>query len=163
MSEENLDQSLGAAREALGYLVASLERAGFGDNSPAYEKMAEVLVGQRLWAEENDVDRFDADFRAVGELSLRLDRLIAPYARMARTLSALEQMAAQPPRVASNTPEGEVVQAIGDRPASLTAISAKCALSTREVRRVLRELVATGAVVEARSGSRTRYAVAEIS
>lgn len=161
MSEENLDQSLSAAREALGYLVASLERAGFGDNSPAYEKLAEVLVGQRLWAEQNDVDRFDADFRVIGELSVRLDQLIAPYARMARSLSALEQMAAQPPRFAPDTAEGEVVRAIGDRVASLTAISTACTLSTREVRRVLLGLVDVGAVLETRSGSRTRYAVAK--
>lgn len=160
MSEENLAQSLGAAGEALEYLVASLERAGFGDNAPAYEKMAEVLVGQRMWAEEQGIHRFDTEFHKVGGLGRRLRELIDPYGRMARTLIALLDMVETPPPLPPDTPEAIVLVAMGDETLSMTAISSRCEFTTSQVRRMLAALVESGTVVERRSGSRTRYQLA---
>ncbi|HEX9864314.1 MAG TPA: hypothetical protein VGC03_05040 [Acidimicrobiia bacterium] len=157
MSETNVETTLDAAKDALGFLVASLEGAGFGDNASAYVKMAEVVVSQRLWVDDEGIDRFDDDFLAVGTLGVRIHELLDPYIRMAMSLTVLLKLTPDISHFDPDSPEALVLQWLGGEAMSATAIASVTGLRTSLVRSALAQLVESNLVAERRSGSRTRF------
>jgi hypothetical protein len=70
-------------------LAASLEQAGFAAGADAYRRMADVILGQRLWAEEHDITDFDARYAEVGRLATRIFEYLSPYTQVAARLGVL--------------------------------------------------------------------------
>lgn len=151
---------------ALSYFAGSLDEAGFSVSATTYQEMAGVVVGQRLWAEEEGVDEFDARFRNVGELAQQVHQLLYPYVEAMERLSALLELAPEPPpELDPESLAGRIVTVLADsdRPISVTALRALVSEGTKAVRRALRELEEQGIAQRYDAGGRSLYGLAGVA
>ena len=187
MARQNLESSLGAVESALSVLAGSLEQAGFAAGADAYRQMADVIIGQRLWAEENDITDYDARYVEVGRLATRIFQCLSPYADVAVRLSALtglagaaddrgdradelaevdEQAGLDIESEADSSPGEDLSQAIlavlrsTDEALAATRIGAEVQASTSTVRQELAALTERGLVEVAKAGGRSLFRAA---
>jgi hypothetical protein len=66
VTDANVARSVLAATQALDHLERSLRAGGFVEGTSAYERMAEVLLAQRLWHGSSD-RRLADDFQRLGK------------------------------------------------------------------------------------------------
>jgi hypothetical protein len=81
-------QSVDAATEALSQLARSLRAGGFAEGAGAYQRMAQVLVAQRIFHAAEDPD-LAARFDRLGETARSVFELLEPYTTAMRRLAAL--------------------------------------------------------------------------
>lgn len=161
MSSDNIAQTLGAVSTALEHFADRLDRAGFGEGVPAYQKMSKVVIGQQQWAAERGLHDFDQRFCELAKLAAGIRQHLEPYVE---AMSRLEALAGLVSMTQENPEELEssdttVLSALleAGRPQSLTQVSTATSMPTRFVRIALEHLMDTGAVRAARSGGRRRY------
>lgn len=165
MSRKNLAESLGAVETALAHLASSLEAAGFAAGAATYQKMTDVVIGQRMWAAEHGIDEFDEQYGRVSDLATKVYEYLVPYVEVASRLATLRQL---PSREGSSGPAGpaglagEILSALesADRPLPATRIGSLLKAPTSEIRKQLEELVASGRVERHKAGGRALFRVA---
>ncbi len=158
MSRKNLAESLDAVETALSHLAGSLEAAGFAAGAATYRQMADVVIGQRMWAAEHGIDAFDEQYGRVGQLATKVYEYLAPYVEVAARLAALKQL-----------PSSEELPDLGERlvaaleeagrPLPATRLGSLVGAPTSEVRKQLDELAAAGHVERQKAGGRTLFRV----
>lgn len=160
MSAENVRASLQAVSTALDHFARSLDAAGFEEGAGTYAQMADVVLGQRAWAESEGFVQLDDEFKQVGVLAMRVRSSLEPYvdsmSRLA-TLSSVETWAGVDP----DSAEGRVLAALSRnrRPLSATAIGSAVGEPTSRVRSVVQELERRGLVKRASRGGRALFTV----
>ncbi|WP_406730151.1 hypothetical protein [Streptomyces sp. NBC_01794] len=94
MTESHVASSVEAAALALDRLEQSLRVGGFAEGTTAYQRMADVLLAQRLFPGDDSAGP-ETDpsvlrgFEHIGETSGRIYGLLEPYAAVMRRLAAL--------------------------------------------------------------------------
>ena len=166
MSEEHIVRSLAAVEEALSHFERSLTASGFEAGAASYRKMAEVVVGQWLWVDAQELTEYNERFRHIATLAARVHEQLLPYVTAMRQLAALQELVPPPPPelpVDPDSPAGRVFLALRDapRPLSITALRRQLGGTTRALRETVSALVEAGLVTERRAGSRILYAAAE--
>ena len=162
MSDGNIEASLDAVSRALDHFAESLERGGFAAGAETYGKMAEVIVGQWLWAETSNATWLAPRFARVAQLAGRVDDQLRPYVEAMGRIRALEGMIAE----SASHPASEIGRAIigtlsqAARPLTVAELRAAIGASTSAVRRELRDLVA-GDVIEQVDGRVRRFVLAD--
>lgn len=160
MSADNVGDSLQAVSSALDHFARSLDSAGFPDGADTYAQMADVVLGQRAWAESEGFVQLDDEFRQIGVLATRVRSSLEPYvdsmSRLA-TLSSVETWAGVQP----DSTEGRVLATLARnvRPLSATAIGSAVGEPTSRVRAVVQELEQRGLVKRASRGGRALFTV----
>ncbi|WP_067475116.1 helix-turn-helix domain-containing protein [Nocardia amamiensis] len=162
MSSDNLHATLEAVNTALGHLAAALDKGGFGAGSRSYTQMAEIVIGQRLWAVEHGIDTFDDRFHRVAILAAEVHRQLLPYVEAMDRLRMLPALAPQDNSFAPESAEAKVLAVIdaADRPQSLTQLRNAVGMPSSQMRVLLASMVDRGLLSASSSGSRTRYGVA---
>jgi hypothetical protein len=84
----NITRTVATAEAVLDHFERSLQQAGFADNAEAYRKLADTLLGQRLWVASSG-EPSGARFRAVGQHARAIQSMLEPYVEAFRRLSAL--------------------------------------------------------------------------
>lgn len=157
MSRENLESSLNAVETALEHLNNALVRGGFEAGAANYRKMADIIVGQRIWATENGVSEFDPRFRRVAELAERINDQLSPYCFVMERLGALGPMTDE---AAPKSPlEANIIGVLrqASSPMSTTAIRGAVGAATKAVKLALQALVQDGVIRQTGSSSRPRF------
>jgi hypothetical protein len=157
-SDAHVADSVEAAVAALEQLAASLRHGGFAEGAGAYQRMAEVLVAQRLFHGTDDAaDPLVARFDHLGGLARQVFELLEPYAAAMRRLAA----------IAPDRPDTSTVAAIhaqlerrGRRGATASLLARAAHLPPDTAEQVLTALVADGTVVRRDVGEVTSYRLA---
>ncbi|MEW2084239.1 hypothetical protein [Streptomyces sp. NPDC005283] len=93
MTESHVASSVEAAALALDRLEQSLRAGGFAEGTTAYQRMADVLLAQRLLPGDSAGPETDPSvlrgFEHIGETAGRIYGLLEPYAAVMRRLAAL--------------------------------------------------------------------------
>lgn len=155
LPDSHVADSVEAAIGALEQLVASLKEGGFAAGAPAYQRMAEVLVAQRLFHENDDeTDPLVARFDHLGDLAREVFELLEPYTSAMRRLAM----------IAPERPDATSVAVISaqlerrNRRGATASVLARAAHVPRETtERVLATLVADGSVARRESGGVVSY------
>jgi len=143
-SPAHVRESVAAATAALEQLEKSLRQGGFAEGAPAYERMADVLIAQRMFADDTD-----ARFELLGTIARRIFELLHPYASAMRKLAVLAPDSSQ--SAASAAVLGQLERR-GRRGATRSVLSRVTRTRPMEVDRALASLVRDGKVVT-RGGS----------
>jgi len=166
MSESNLRQSLEAAEQALAHFNRSLAESGFEAGAASYQKMADILIGQWLWAEEQQLDDYNERFRQLAALAGRVHEQLLPYVEAMRRLTTLAELVPPPsPPVAPDSRERRILATLrkAPRPLSATALRKEIGGSTQRLRKTMQRLIDDGLVETRRAGSRVLYAPGQAS
>lgn len=156
VTDAHVALSLAAATEALTQLERSLRSGGFAEGAAAYQRMAEVLVAQRLFLGAEDPalsERFDH----LGSTARRVFELLDPYAGAMRRLATLAPERVEPGAVEAVL---EQIGRRGRRGTSSSVVSRATRLPLVQVEQALAELVAAGTVVRRTTGDLTSYRLA---
>lgn len=178
----NILRTVATAEAVLDHFERSLIESGFAEGADAYRRLADTLIGQRLWV-ENSGQPADARFQAVGRHAQAIHAMLAPYAQAFLRLSALAAPARDAGRdftsalgpatghasaavgseadaaATAATAEGSeevVLRALRDagRPMSATALRAASSLPRKELLAALDRLAAADLVSRRRTGGR---------
>jgi hypothetical protein len=149
-------------REALEHFALSLERAGFREGAEAYTRMANVIMGQRVWAASHGLTRLDDRFREVGTLAGRIYQQLQPYVESMSKLMALQGLVEQEASRGSLELERRILAELeGRRQAtSAKAIARALAVDPDSVRGTLDRLVESGLLKARTTGDQSKYRLA---
>jgi DNA-binding transcriptional ArsR family regulator len=164
MTTPEIRQSLAAVTTALTHFRDNLDRAGFGEGAATYKQMANVIVGQFFWSQEQGTLEDLIEFAPAIDLARDIHHHLEPYVTCMARLGALYELLPSEGEESDN--DGSQLQRAlraAGRPMSASALSREVDDSLTTVRRELAELVESGAVVKAQSGSRVRYELSETS
>jgi hypothetical protein len=157
VSPAQVQQSVGAATQALSQLEASLRGGGFAEGAAAYQRMAEVLVAQRLFCDSEDAT-LAADFDRLGATARRVFELLDPYAGAMRRLATLA------PQQVDETAIDAVREQLarrGRRGMSLSLLVRSTKLTRVQVEEAVAHLMEVGEVVARASGDSASYRLAD--
>lgn len=143
MSRPNVETSLEAVEQALTHFATSLDRGGFAAGADAYRQMADVVVGQWLWVEEEGVRDLEPAFRRIAKRAGEVSAQLEPYVESMRRLGALRGLIEERWGVDVDGPPGKVVELLmqSEQPLTATEVRTATGLRSAEVRQVLGELV----------------------
>lgn len=158
--DTHVADSVEAAIGALDLLATSLRRGGFAEGAAAYQRMAEVLVAQRMFHEDDDeADPVVVRFDHLGSLAREVFELLEPYSSAMRRLAA----------IAPDRPDATAVTAIraqlerrGRRGATASVLARAAHVPREATERVLAALVADGVVVCRHNGDVGSYRLATL-
>ncbi|MEU6260247.1 hypothetical protein [Streptomyces sp. NPDC047043] len=162
---DNIAQSLNAAAQALDHLEHSLRAAGFPDGTGAYQRMADVLLAQRLYPASPDPELMNG-FEHIGRTAGRIYGILHPYTAVMLRLAAL----GPPTEDATGAPAADTAVARtavlaelrrrGRRGASLSVLIRATGLTADAVESVLDGLVTDGHARVRRTGEARSYTLA---
>lgn len=156
VTDAHVAQSVTAATEALTQLEWSLRAGGFAEGAPAYQRMAEVLVAQRLFLGAED-PALSQHFERLGGTARRIFELLEPYAAAMRRLATMAPERAEPGAVEAVL---EQVARRGRRGTSASVVSRATRLPLEQVEQALSELTSSGSVVSRTTGDLVSYRLA---
>lgn len=161
MTRTTVEQSLDAVEEALSHFVASLERAGFSAGSDSYRKMANVVLAQWLWVEDEDQRDLEPRYLRVAELANSVAVMLTPYVVAMRRLSALRGIIEERWGVNPNSTAGRIISTLASsiQPMSVAELRDAAGMTSTTARQALQELVEEGMVTQV-GDRRRRYALA---
>jgi hypothetical protein len=84
----NILRTVATAEAVLDHFERSLIESGFAEGADSYRRLADTLLGQRLWVESSGQPA-DARFHAVGRHAQAIHAMLAPYTQAFLRLSAL--------------------------------------------------------------------------
>lgn len=87
---DNVRQTLDTAIQVLGHFEGSLTQAGFAEGAAAYRKLADTLIGQRLWSTNRGI-ALDQRFAEVARRARSIHDVLAPYVNTMLRLGAISQ------------------------------------------------------------------------
>lgn len=160
MSRENLAQSLDAAQTALTHMADQLARGGFKDGAASYTEMANIILGQRMWAQSEEIPDFDGQFEDIAELASRIHEHLAPYCAAMEKLRALAGLASQDDDL--DPLDRQMIQTLeaARKPMTATAVASATRSPSADVRRRLINLSEREVIQKIGSPSRPRFAIA---
>jgi hypothetical protein len=158
VTNTHVAESVAAAVAALEQLAGSLRQGGFAESAPAYQRMAEVLVAQRLWHESQDeTELLAARFDHLGDLARDVFELLEPYVTAMRRLAAI---APERPSEAAAAAIRAQIERRGRRGASASVLARAAHVPRDTTERVLAVLVADGSVLRRDVGGVASYRLA---
>ena len=86
--ETNIVATVSTAEAVLAHFEQSLVAAGFAEGAQSYVRLADTLIGQRLWAETSGMAS-DARFTAVAIHARAIHAMLLPYTEAFERLAAL--------------------------------------------------------------------------
>lgn len=170
----NITRTVATAEAVLDHFERSLQQAGFADNAEAYRKLADTLLGQRLWVASSG-EPSGARFRAVGQHARAIQSMLEPYVEAFRRLSALASddladpdagdrdgagadpdSVDDPARAVREAPDEHVLAALAQvgRPMSLTALRAALDVPRPALLAAVERLAEAGEVTRRHTGGR---------
>jgi hypothetical protein len=155
--DTHVADSVGAAIAALSQLGASLRRGGFAEGAPAYERMAEVLLAQRLLHDEDDEATLTTEFDHLGRLAREVFELLEPYVSAMRRLASI---APDEPDESATLGIRTQLERRGRRGATASLLARSAHVPRETTERVLAALVADGTVVRRDTGDVASYRLA---
>jgi hypothetical protein len=160
VSASEVRASLQAVSSALDHFARSLEAAGFDDGADTYSRMADVVLGQRAWAESEGVGNLKDEFRQIGALATRVRSSLEPYVDSMSRLASLSSVESWE-GVEPDSTEERVLATLSriGRPLSATAIGSAVDEPTSRVRAVLEELERSGLIKRASRGGRALFTI----
>jgi hypothetical protein len=161
VTRANVEASLDAVEQALEHFVSSLDRAGYANGAAAYRQMAEIIVGQWAWAQQNDAGDLVGRFLRVADLAANVGDQLRPYVGAMDQLRALRGLAAAAWGIEAGSGAEKIVAALGTAREGMTSSELRRAtgLSTVALRSALNDLIDKGAVARS-NGARGRFALA---
>ena len=167
---DNVRKTLATAQKVLEHFEQSLLRSGFAEGSAAYRKMAETLLGQRLWTAACGAS-LEVEFAAVAKRAKAIHALLVPYADTMLRLSAVAglQPAPHQPELdkhTATTPDGstdEVLDLLAKarRPMSMSALAAQARCDRRTLLDRIAVLEQQGRLKRGGSARRPLYSLPE--
>jgi hypothetical protein len=183
---DNVRKTLATTAQVLAHFEQSLLKSGFAEGSQAYRKMAEAVLGQRVWSASHRV-HFDEEFAEIARRARAIHDVLSPYADAMLRLSAVVQLqrevsspvaarssddrapTAVPPAAPPPRGHNEVVaEALQDRvlaclsrarrPMSLTALCSGIGCNKSELLQEL-EALERGGRVQRRGTTRASYSL----
>jgi hypothetical protein len=152
--ETNIVATVSTAEAVLAHFEQSLVAAGFGEGAQSYVRLADTLIGQRLWAETSGMAS-DARFTAVANHARAIHALLLPYTEAFERLAVLAAPTLLGDDVSLSVPDEPVGAAFehdpltlralealdaATRPLSTTALRAELGVSKTELRAALDRL-----------------------
>ena len=162
MSRENLAQSLDAVETALTHMADQLARGGFEAGAATYTEMANVILGQRLWAQSNNIADFDGRFDKVARLASDIYEQLHPYCSAMQKLRALPGLAVEEQFL--DQTDCKIVAVLEDagKPLTATAVAGATGCPSAETRRRLAALSERDVIERLGSPSRPRFRTARL-
>lgn len=162
MSRENLAQSLDAAATALTHMTDQLARGGFEAGAASYTEMANIILGQRMWAQSQEITEFDTRFDEIASLASRIHEQLAPYCAAMEKLRALAGLMSEEDDL--DPLDRRVIEALeaANKPMTATAVASATRSPSADVRRRLIDLSDREVIRKIGSPSRPRFAVAGV-
>ena len=158
VGDNHVASSLEAAIGALEQLAGSLRRGGFAEGAGAYQRMAEVLVAQRLFHEpQGEEDPTGARFDQLGRLAQEVFELLEPYTSAMRRLAT---MAPERPDERALVAIRDQLERRGRRGATASVLARAAHVPRATTDQVLAALVADGTVVRRGTGEVQSYRLA---
>jgi hypothetical protein len=142
--------SVEAAITALEHLAASLREGGFAEGASSYQRMADVLLAQRVFyaaggGSELPTERFDH----LGEVAREVYELLEPYAGAMRRLAAMAPERLDEKAVAAVRIQ---LEKRGNRGATASVLSRSAHVPRETTDAVLASFVADGTVQRRAAG-----------
>ncbi len=171
--EANIVDTVATVEKVLAQFEKSLVDAGFADGAQTYVRLADTVIGQRLWAESSGMAA-EARFEAVAGHARAIHAMLTPYVDAFRRLGAIGAASLLDDGGAGDggagggaagagatdspvDPVGAAVLAELDRagrPLSATALRAALGIDKRALATALDQLAATGHVQRTESSGR---------
>jgi hypothetical protein len=161
VSRANVGSSLDAVELALEHFSASLDRAGFRDGAAAYRQMADVIVGQWMWAEERGDRELQPRFLRIAALAGLVADQLRPYVGAMDRLRGIRGLAADAWGIEAGSVAEQVVEALAaaDKGLTISELRRATGASTMALRRELDALAGKGLLAAGAGGPRGRYAL----
>jgi len=158
MSRDTVRTSLDAVETALEHFATSLDRAGFADGAASYRQMADVVVGQWLWAEERGARDLQPRFLRIAELAGTVAEQLRPYVGAMDQLRGIRGLASDAWGIEPGSVAERVVNALVGSESGMTMRELRLVTgaSTTTLRRELDVLAGKGLVGRG-DGPRGRY------
>ncbi len=152
--ESNIVATVATAEAVLAHFEQSLVASGFAEGATSYARLADTLIGQRLWAETSGMAH-DARFAAVAAHARAIHSLLLPYVQAFQRLGALgvANLLEEDPPASVDAPDVDpldttVLDAIerAGRPMSVTALRAAVGAPKHALVATLDRLASTGQI-----------------
>jgi DNA-binding transcriptional ArsR family regulator len=150
----NVSASVEAASQALSQLHQSLGRGGFAEGAAAYERMAELLLTQYMWAESQDAP-LQEEFEALGDIARRIFSLLEPYTTAMKRLAVL----APPDHEIVRRRVREALAKRGTRGISASTLARELRIERPVLDELLGKLLGEGIVTVRGSGAAAIYSL----
>jgi hypothetical protein len=164
VTRDNVEQSLSAVEQALQHFASSLERAGFAAGAATYRQMADIIVGQWMWAEENGAWDLRPRFLRIADLAATITDQLRPYVEAMDQLRGLRGLAAELWGIEAGSIAQRIMDALlaADRSMTSTELKQATGASTVVLRRELNSLVEKGLVARV-GGTRGRFVLVGVA
>jgi hypothetical protein len=161
VSRDNVRTSLDAVETALEHFATSLDRAGFADGAASYRQMADVIVGQWLWAEERGARDLQPRFLRIADLAGSVADQLRPYVGAMDQLRGIRGLAVDAWGIEPGSVAERIVNALVGTDSGMTMRDLRLAtgVPTGTLRRELDGLADRGLVAKA-EGTRGRFSLA---
>ena len=161
MSRQAVSSSLDAVEQALEHFVASLDRAGFADGAGAYRQMADVVIGQWMWAEQTGARDLQPRFLRIASLAGNVAEQLRQYVSAMEQLRGLRGLAGDAWDIEPGSTTERIVESLASSAGGMTMSELRqvTGASTVALRRELDRLVGKG-IVGRPAGPRGRYLLA---
>jgi Fic family protein len=158
VTRDNVEASLRAVEQALKHFVSALEQAGFANGAAAYGQMADIIVGQWMWAQENDARDLQLKFLRISHLAARVSDQLRPYVGAMDQLRGIGGLAAELWGIEAGSMAQRIVNALiaADGGLTLAELRQATGASTATLRRELSSLAEKGLVAKG-NGARGRF------
>lgn len=158
--EGNIVATVATAESVLAHFERSLVDAGFAEGAQSYTRLAETLIGQRLWTETSGMAA-GARFEAVAAHARSIHAMLVPYVEAFHRLAALSAPLSGDADGDASPEEGdllgerilETLDAAG-RPLSATALRAALGVPKAELATALDRLAEGGEIERRRLSGR---------
>ena len=155
--DSHVAHSVEASIGALEQLAASLRAGGFAEGAASYQRMAEVLVAQRMFHEPEAAAALDplaARFDHLGSLARDVFELLEPYTSAMRRLASIAPERLDPRAVAA---VHDQLRRRGRRGATASVLARAAHVGRDLTDQVLDAMVAEGSVVRRAVGDTVSY------
>jgi hypothetical protein len=158
----NIMATVSTADAVLAHFEHALVQAGFADGAESYTRLADTLLGQRVWVEASGMAA-DARFRAVGARARSIHALLLPYVEAFHRLTALaapsllgETDELEPDAATVDPAEARVLETLdaATRPLSTTALRAAVGLPKADLAAALDRLAERGCIERRQASGR---------
>lgn len=162
---QNVKATLATAVQVLEHFQQSLRKSGFVEGAESYGRMADTLIGQKMWSASRALDT-DAEFATIASLARSIHEMLAPYSHSMLRISGLGPAAAVPAPTAAPVDAADalrlrILNVLGAtrRPVSLTALRTQCGCDRRALGAELAALEQAARVKRQEKSGRTLYSL----
>ena len=173
---ENIESSMNSCAMALAHLSHSLKQGGFDKSIETYKKMADTILGQKMYIGPSASPAIHKNFASIMKSANEIYSVFQPYAeimnrlRMAKeqeelySLDASEKMSEEEEAKLLEVKESPVQKVMSflrseKKPVSFTRLRSKCGAGRKELKEIMLGLTESGQVIAKNSGGREIYSL----